>query len=114
MAVSPDTYMFSNLKGKREEWSPPLTLTVAEFWDRVRQCHAVFIPAIYWRVLIRQDNIIHMVAGGVMKASGEFPVGVKNGVHIYSDAFTGVDVKGFSQPIIMVHHFQAPAFEDIT
>ena len=114
MSATHETYMFSSLKGKREEWSPPLTLTVAEFWERVRGCHAVFIPAVYWRVLIRQDNIIHMVAGGVMKASGNYPVGVKNGVHIYSDAFTGVDVKGFGNPIVLVHPYQSPAFEDIT
>lgn len=109
-----DVYLFSNLKGKREEWSPPLTLTAAEFWDRVKHAHAVFIPANYWRVLIKQDNIIHMCNGEyVMLASGNYPVGVKNGIHIYSDAFTPEPTKGFRNPIVIVDHYQSHAFEGI-
>lgn len=108
---SHDVYLFSNLKGKREEWSPPLTLTSAEFWERVKFAHAVFIPVNYWRVLIKQDNIIHMVKDSVMIGSGDYPVGVKNGVHIYSDAFTPVPSVGFRKPIIIVDHYQSHAFE---
>lgn len=100
--VDHDVYRFNKLRGDREEWSPPLSITLDEFWNRVGHAHAVFIPRNYWRALIRQGNIIHMCnAEYVVLASGDYPVGIKNGVHIYSDAFSGA--LGFGSPITIVH-----------
>lgn len=106
-----DTYRFSNLKGSREEWMPPLTLTPAEFWDRVRGCHAVFIPACYWRSLDRQETLVPLVKSARIVSSGNYPVSTRNGVHVYSNAFTSEDVKGFGDPIILVHPVQAPHYD---
>lgn len=91
------------MKGRREEWRPSLNLSLDELWERLRGMQAVFIPASYWRRLIKQGNIISVPSDMVMMASGEWPVGIKNGVHIYSDAFTGCNSR-FDQPITIVHN----------
>jgi len=83
-----DPFRFRNLKGMRTEWRPPLGLKLDTFWETVKDKQAVFIPVVHWRGLILQGNIISTVSDMVMFASGEWPVGIKHGVHIYTDAFS--------------------------
>lgn len=108
--TDPEIYRFSNLRGSREKWIPPLTLTYNEFWDRVRGCFAVFIPANYWRVLIRQGALLNLPKGFTMVSSGNFPTGVYNGVHIYTDALSEAPSK-FFEPIVLIHPVQCPHYD---
>jgi len=107
----PDPFRFCNLKGRREEWRPSLDLNHAELWERVGGACAVYIPASYWRRLIKKGNLISLASDMVMMASGEWPVGINNGIHIYSDAFNGKPSR-FDQPIIIVH--KAPSIAHVS
>ncbi|MBI6727202.1 hypothetical protein YA0089_26670 [Pseudomonas viridiflava] len=104
------TYRFSSLNGKREDWAPPLSVSLNEFWDRVEGAFAVFIPAHYWRALIKQGNIMDKGLDCLFIAPGNYPVGMNKGVHIYSNAFTGhKPAGGFTKPITIVqHHLKRP------
>lgn len=108
--TDPEIYRFSNLRGSREEWIPSLKLTYNEFWDRVRGCFAVFIPACYWRILIRQGDLISIPKGFTIVSSGNFPTGVYNGVHIYTDVFNE-EPKRLCTPIVLIHPVQCPHYD---